>query len=523
MSSFLARIAAAVAERPDAPIPTALLISWATPMSVGDDDRPVLPGVRDAMAAGAPDTAEATDLARRVLDDVEHGRVTSWRAIDQRLREVRIAGALRPFLEALEPDQVRVETSARFWETARASANEESVKWGILLGCLHPTEAQIADLLLFARHPEFTRYAVPPLRAIAERVPDVIDDLYGLVPRVSGYALGHLVRGLLAESEHAGSTDRSTLLVVHAMERGIKAELGVPLALDADLAAVCETAEHDPRVRDAVIMLMNTLLYDSDGYPAERWGSAVENLYRRYVRLLRRSAPSIQVASALQALVEFLEDASSEGMPDRDWRRDEIGRLAAERVDPDTVARALADPHTRSLALHVIEGQRLTVFVPRIVELVAETGDVHAAHVAAALGAPEGLDALRELLPSLVDLEARREAPMRRESRAGLDDREHRLYAIVVAAMGRLATPEAVELVKRAARDVHPWGRAAACEAIADLPASAVDAELRALVRERAGDNPDFVAAEARRAADAHGIEVSRAADGADAGGHADA
>jgi HEAT repeat protein len=80
---------------------------------------------------------------------------------------------------------------------------------------------------------------------------------------------------------------------------------------------------------------------------------------------------------------------------------------------------------------------------------------------------------------------------------------------MIVKALGRLATPEAVSQIKDAAGDFNPQVRSAACNAISQLPKESVDEEILRLVKLRLTDQPQYVADSAREAAMHIGISAS--------------
>lgn len=504
--SFLARIAELVDRAPDRPLPLDILHGWSTPITRGPDGQPLAPGVMDAEAGRFPDDGSGARQVRDLMTAIVAGTVPGWTEVEERLAPVRIAPALRSFLEGLTPEEVTPQVGELFWQVARNGTHEEAVKWGILVGSIHPERAKVPDLLLLARHPEFTRYAIPALRTAEGIVPGIRDELVRLVPRVSGYASVYLVRGLLGEADLIGSEEVQVALLVEGLRRGIKGELAVPLALRLDVEAMARRAVTDDDAFEGMLLLVNALLYDSGAADPGGRSNAIERTFSPHLRLLGDRDPDVRGLSSLQSLSEFLADPVSAGLEDRDHRARQVATLLADGVRPEVLVDALRDPDTRSLALHVVAGQRLRDLVPEVEALMESRPDPHVVDTLATLGDAGVLDRLRRRLPDLVDLPARDRAPVT-ESPVAADLPEHRTYALVVRAMGRLGTPDAISLVLDAGRDFHPWGRAAACEAISLLPTDRVDDRLVTLVRERLDDHPEYVAEEARRAAAIHGIE----------------
>lgn len=506
---LLSRILAEVQEHPEATLSNATLVRWATRSALGNADVPLAPGVLDAIHSRMPDRENSWEKARAVVNDVAAGRLSDWRVVEERLRPIRVAPALKGFLDNLTPADVPPSVAETFWALARLSADEEPVKWGIVLGSIHPAPVQVPELLLFARHPEFTRYAVPALRMLAQGEGEIIGELLDLLSRTAGYATVHLARGLLQEEVIRNDLVAQETLLVEGMRRGIKGELAVPFAARLEVGELAKRAQEAEPVFEAFVMLVNAIVYDAGGSPVPQRLEALERVYRPYVALLQARPADVRVLSGLVTLREFLHTVPDDiGFADKEWRRAQIERLLEERNDPALLRAGVEQKPTRALALHVIDALRVSSFAPELAALFEREPDLLLADVLSKHGGPNELEKLRQLLPRLVDLEARRQAEMRHDSNLSAADPAHRLFAVVVRGMGRLATPDAVELLKRACRDPHPWGRAAACEGISFLPPSAHDDELRALVRERLTDSPDYVVAEARRAAATLGLEA---------------
>jgi hypothetical protein len=506
--SFLSRILDEVERRPDAPLPISTLVAWSTPIAKGTAEVPLAPGVLDAMHARMPN-ADGWQRAREVMSDVTAGRVLDWRVVEERLRELRVAPALKAFLDHLTPSDVAPTVAETFWALARLSGHEEPVKWGILLGSIHPAPIQTAELLLFARHPEFARYAVPALRILAQRDPDVIGELVALLPLTTGYATVHLARGLLAESRALDDEGTQRMLIIEGMKRGIKAELAVPFALRLSIDALANTAREDDTLFEALVMMVNGIVYDGAAASPQQRVDAFERVARPYLSLLEARGGDVRAWSGLVTLREFLANVGDDaGIADREWRRGQVDRLLETRVDREGLRRGLERKQTRALSLHVIDGVGAADLAPAMAAIFRTEPDLLLADVLSKLGGAAELETLRELLPRLVDLEARANVPIRHDSNVSAVDHVHRLFAVVVRGMGRLGTPEAIDLLKRACRDFHPWGRAAACEGISFLPSASVDDELRTLLRERMTDSPEYIVNEARRAASALGLDT---------------
>ncbi|MEM1450121.1 MAG: hypothetical protein AAGI22_13475, partial [Planctomycetota bacterium] len=167
LPSIYEQILARLESSPDRPLETS---------DIETDD----PGPKTGMtfAAGAVDgifrSGDGSGAWESVLEEIrrsDRSELASWRQLEDLTAEVKAAPCVDRLLEQLSAEEVTPTVKARFWELATRSRRTESVKWGVVIGGVALTEAELPSLLVLARHAEFTLYCAHVLRREGERDP----------------------------------------------------------------------------------------------------------------------------------------------------------------------------------------------------------------------------------------------------------------------------------------------------------------------------------------------------------------
>jgi len=221
-----------------------------------------------------------------------------------------------------------------------------------------------------------------------------------------------------------------------------------------------------------------------------------DELLDEYSALLVVRPADVVLLEALDALNDYL---TREGGEDTGLRERAAGLWAA-KFDETVVAAGLRDPRTRWRALNLIRRRKLTGLLPAVREDFALRPDYAAVTVLSGLGGREDLELLLGSIPRFVDLDRRAAQPLSAGNVFGPECAGSFEYGAIVEALGRLATPEAIAALKRAAGDFDPAIRCAACKGLARLPLDQVDEEIAALIHARLGDPTPYVREAARQA-----------------------
>jgi hypothetical protein len=465
-------------------------------------------------AAGASDAlfgrGEGGTEWKAVLDVLRRlgrGKALDWTALDAVTAVTPTARNVDQLIDRLRTSDLTPTVRARFWEVALKSRRTESVKWGLAIGGIGLRPEELEPLLALAHHAEFTLYAAHVLMREGAKEPRYRRKLVELLPRARQWGVIRLVEYIVTIDDLIADVDVQRDVLIYGMENndGIPMELAFTLAKAVDVHRLLAASRDDDRLRRAFCALMDSLLTEWEPLGGLTDLEGWEKLYDAWVAFLEDREADVKGIGALRSLRLFLSDDLPE------WNRKEQERVRIERLwtakfSAEALRQGLDDERDRWLTLQVIEEQATRELLPDVRQAHTRNPDYSTIRVLAKIGSEEDLEALRASIGRLVDLEARRQIPLRTQNVFGPEHKHSMEYGQIVRAMARLATPDAVTSIKRALVDYDPYVRAAGCDAVANLKSDLIDDEIRTAVRSRLLDAPPYVAESARNAANSHGI-----------------
>ncbi len=467
------------------------------------------PGAMDALLGSGQATSDEWKTVREVARAVNAGRISDWRVVEKNVSKIPTASCVDTVLGDLSAAEFTPALKRTFWELARRSRDYEAVKWGIAIGSVQLREDEVPELLTLARHAEFALYTSHALLRESGSHPELKRHLVSLLPTSREWGVIKLIEYIVRDDSliHQKPVQRDVL--VYGMEncQVISMEVGFTIAKAIDLPFFCQAAAGDERVYRAMLSLGDTLINE----PQPLGGLAQLNewpaFYDAYLAMIRRHPADARQLVALTSLEHFLADGKL------DWQRrsselEKVRHVLEERLAPAVIRRSLGDERDTWAALQLIREKKLAELVPDVEAQFTKKPEPLAIQILGELGGKKQLETMLARIPSLVDLEARKTVPLSRTNVIGPQYRHDFTYALIVEAMGKLATPAAVDAIKTAAVDFNPQVRFGACKAVAQLPAAAVDADLRRLVTERLSDSPEYLAKAARLAAEHIGVPL---------------
>ncbi len=431
-----------------------------------------------------------------------------WAVVDAVTAAVPAASNVDAVIQQLRTSDLTTTVRQRFWEVALKSRRIESVKWGIAIGGIGLQPDELEPLLALAHHAEFTLYAAHALTREGASEPRYRRKLVDLLAQARGWGVIRLIDYIVLCNELLADASVQREVVVCGMENndGIPMEVAFTIAKAVDVHRCIAAARDDDRLRRAVSDLMNTLLTESNPLGGIQDLDGWERLYEAWVVFLEQCDPDVKLLEALRSVRSFLGDGAM-AWARKEQEQDRIDRLWQEKFSSGVLRDGLDHARDRWIALEFIEEQGLRELLPAVRQAYTKGSDHCTIKVLAKLGNEQDLEALRASIGQLVDLEARKRMPLSTQNVIGPEYKTSLEYGLVVRAMARLATRDAVTAIKQALMDYDPQIRAAGCDAVANLKSDRVDDEIRTAVRSRLKDAPPYVVAAARNAASAHGIK----------------
>ena len=255
--SVYSLIGAQLSERPDAP-----LDYFKIDEKDKDGSVQFAPGASDALFGGGEPDPKLWKKVGKTIGAINAGQLTEWRVLEKNLVGINTAANVDALLQSLLVADVTPEVKRMFWELAKGSADHEVIKWGIAVGSVNLTDAELEPLLTLARHNEFTVYCAHALLREAENNPAYKLRLIELLPVSEQWGVIHLIDYIVADPSLVKRADVQRKILIYGMRNngGIPMEVAFTIASAIDLPSFIETAKAEADVYVAVIDLMDTLL-----------------------------------------------------------------------------------------------------------------------------------------------------------------------------------------------------------------------------------------------------------------------
>jgi hypothetical protein len=473
----------------------------------GESGLSYAPGTLDAIFGGSGAKDKDWMKVKLIILAINANRIDDWRIVEQNLVGVGIA-AHDKLADNLRPADVTPQVVKLFWEVARNSSDYDAVKWGVSIGTLDIKDDHISDLLVFARHGEFTLFAAHAIIRESARRPALKKNLLALLPVCRQWAVIQLINHIVVDDSLISDRSVQRQILIYGMENndGIPMEIALTIAKAINLSVFSEEAYTNQRIYEAIVDLMNTLVTERHPLGGLRELPDGESIFDTYVRMLEQREPDIRVFDTLEKLEVFLAD---EKLPwqAKNQKLAKVKEILKHGFSIDVVRAGLLDDGTRSLSLRSIRERKIHDLLPEVLTLFKKRPDSDLIQVLSKIGKREHLQVMLDALPKIVDLSARREKPLSQERVSGPGWQESNMYAGIISGLGRLATPDAVSCLKQAVDDYDPSVRSAACEAFALLPEKMIDDKIKKIITERVQDPTPYVAKSAEKAARRAGIQ----------------
>ena len=451
-------------------------------------------GVSDAVIAATSERGKDLKVVKEIVSEIDRGKVSEWQRLETRLGGIRAIDSVDAVLGDLERTGFSPRAARLFWTMAKHGSNYEAIKWGIALGSLKDAEEKLSDLLLFARHPEFTLYSSVAILRMAALKPELNRYLVELLPPSRQWAVISLIRRIVHEPSLIHDSEVQRKILIYGMENndGIPMEVAFTIAENIDLSGFLDLAKTDGRVYVAICELMRTLITQPNPHGGIEQLPDPDSLVARYVHTLRERASDVRMILALDVLRDYLGASKTAGNKRLDLLA-RVQQLWTERFDDDVLRAGLKHADTRWRTLCLIEKLKINSVLPDVREAFRREPDYASISVLAELGTLEDLEMLFSSIPQLVNLQERAGKELSPINVFGPESKGASEYGRIIEALARLATPDAIQKIKIAASDYDPMVRQSACKALLKLPIDKVDAEIASLIHERLKDPMAYV------------------------------
>jgi hypothetical protein len=448
-----------------------------------------------------PPGDDETHLSK-LFESIRRGKVSNWQVLDENIRGRSCQRGVQNVLSNMQGKPVSGLNPELFRHLALNSRDYEAVKWGIVIGAMDGSTPFKENLFVFARHAEFTLYAVNALLSHYPNTAEIKQNLFSLLAVADGWGTIRLVELILTDARLRSDRSVQRECLVHGMDRcgGIPMEVAFTIASNIDINHFISLSEADKQVFNNLSLLMISLATEPNPLGGLRDLPNGEAIFDGYFELLNRIEPDIYVLAGLQALQDFVNEDETTWAGKRSLSP-QIRNLIDERATSEVLRAGLAETSMRWVALKSIREKRLKDLVPDVERLFLDTHDATSIEVLGELGESRELEILFREIPKLVNLSEREARPLSQVFGMGPEHKNTYEYAAIIKSLARLGTAEAIVALKRAFRDYDPLVRAAACDAVRNLDRSKLDLEITDLIQERLSEKLQFVVDAARKTA----------------------
>jgi hypothetical protein len=499
-----ARLRQEVDRNPAGPIDHSALL-----FADGDGEEPYIAGLADLTAEWTESGEEWTTVVD-IVHAINDGAITRWEVVEENLRTVDLYSNRLRVLAELAQEDLTPRVAALHWDVARSSDDLRAIKWGLTIGAILLTREELDDLMIFARHSEFTSIACEAIVRESERRPEYRTALLELLTTTTG--LGRVIALGAVLSERDLIVDSATRWRVASSAAELRAALmpsfAVQIVEQLDLAALAVEGELTEKRFVELCTIAEALLGVDD--PKEVWRNiGVAAYIEALVDLARREYRSPAGMSMLRSLRVALGDEAHAGLVHDDLRG-AIDEAYRQMLDPDVLRRGIADRHYRDVSLVVIIEEGLESLVPDVRSEFEREPSALSVVALGTLGGEEELTLLYRWIADGLDRAARSELLTGRSIADSGEDHPSSAYAVVLQFLGRLRTPEAIELIREGLTDFDPVVRRAAMIAVTELEEWQLDDDLKRRVGIASGDAFEFVRTAANAAIEQHGLHRYR-------------
>lgn len=353
---------------------------------------------------------EAGDGVEQVVDALAgfaKGALTE-RDLELRLHGVRALAAVDRVLRSVVEAKMLDEVADALWRIARTSDDYEAVKWGIAIGSRssRDVDAVVDDLLVFARHSEFTLYATNALLWHAGRRPDVAARLVRSLSLADMWGRYHMLSQFGVRRELFHDHDVQCELVARAGETTLDGRGELALARLVDMPLVMERAADAPDLAEAVMGTMDGLMQGAATSPLDLDDAA--GVLSAYLDMLERLGRSARRLDALATLDEYLRRATARCAERQDPRAgalaelgDRAARLTCRLADDQLLIDMIGDRRWLRSACQIASRHAKPAVIPALQQLIVpepdDAGRLVPGYVISALMALQGSGAIPTL------------------------------------------------------------------------------------------------------------------------------
>jgi hypothetical protein len=370
------------------------------------------------------------------------------------LRAVKNASEL---VRHLSPEDIPEFITRAFWAIAKQSLDYEAVKWGIAIGALSLREDMIPDLLTFARHTEFTPFAVDAILRACNKQPEWRSYLVPLLAVSEGWGTVRLVNAISREKQLTQNLDVIRAVTIYGVENSeaLLVEIGHTIGgmLKPD---IFELARNDSRLFVSIVLLMEEILTMAPSLGGILDIPEPKIATDEYFRLLASRSADIWLLKGMRTAKHFFDDPACP-FADRAEKSASLALMLKERMSESIVRRGLVDEKARWIALQIIDQERMLELLPELERMAIERPKGDILRVLRMHGDSRQLQSLLELLPRVVDPTERAKRPFSRTNVIWPEkDEAEWEYAVLVMTMGAVASKESIRMLKAAMSDFNP-------------------------------------------------------------------
>lgn len=491
-ASLFMRLAESVATNPDGPIDHEQFVLTPEP-GAG-----YIPGLAEATVEWSEKGPDAKKVVALVYG-INGRHISSWDVVEQNLRTIDVHANAQATLKTLIAEDITPEVASLFWDVARNSSDLNAIKWGLAIGTRFMSPEESRDLMILARHSEFTPIACTALVRESEVHPDYLELLIDLLHTTTGVGRLCVIQAILDVPALLTRDENRWMFIHEAGRGGLLPAIAWQIVEELDLPAMIRGRDLDAPGLDAVCIILDSAMNHGETLDS---GRATE-LAIAIAEETSRFDPSPHVLSLMRTMKHWLPETCDE--PDQRLL-ELIDTAYRYHLNPALLRGCIAGERGHDLALSIAIEERLVEMLDDVrADFEREPTPLNVVALAT-LGEEPELNQLYRWLLEGID-RAGRESLLRGAS-VGAAGSEHpaTAYAIVLQFLGRLRNPEVVEFIRESCSDYDPMVRCSAMIAVAELEPWQLDDDLKRRVAFAAGDPFEFVREASVAAMQRHGI-----------------
>lgn len=455
---------------------------------------------------------EGINTLKTILKKINSKEIIGYKELEKKLLdlEFNLVDIIDDFLEEIDQKELTNRVNNIFRDLFYKTKSKKTMKLAIEITGLFHNEDMIQDYLMVGQYREFTLYVSFVLLIWHKNNSIYKKAIIDLLSNTKDWGTINLVEFMLESEEFLKDIKIQRDILVYSMRNiTIPMEVSFTLGLKLDIERLLELSVEDEDLLYAINDLFSSLFFEVEAL------GGILDLTRgmEYVELYLDALCKTKFPSEkLYGLLEIKKFLNMQGdkLLSIDQLLGRVKKEIRETYKNDIIRYSLKNNKRSWYWSDFVINNKIYGMIDIFEEKIEKNNlDYIALKVLYEIGKKKHQELIFRIFKENFDIASRKKV---KYSHANVFRKKNTNYLeipIMIASLGKLATPEAIEYIKYALEDFDPFIKRAALEAITYLNKDKIDNKITDLVKKRLKDSPGYIREEALRICLAKNIKIS--------------